>query len=138
MFKVAQCYKLMRDSKNGEIWFKKAMLANCPNHLATLYYADMLLANGKVDDALAQYNAYLALEPSDAPGLNGVETCKRATQWKALPAKYDVANCNSLNSKDDDYAPSFYNLKYNTLAFTTSREGSVGEYYNQVNGREFP
>jgi peptidoglycan-associated lipoprotein len=138
MFKVAQCYKMMKDSKNAEIWYKKAMLANCPIHQATLFYADMLLANGKVDEASAQYTAYLALEPSDAPGVNGVETCKRATQWKSAPAAFDVINCTSLNSKDDDYAPCFYNLKYNSLAFTSSREGAVGEYYNQVNGQSSP
>ena len=135
MFKVAECYKLMKDTKNAEIWYKKAMLANCPNHLATLYYADMLLANGKVDEATAQYNAYLTLEPSDMPGLKGIESCKLAAQWKNTPTDYEVVNCNSLNSKDDDYAPSFYNLKYNSLVFSSSREGSMGEYYNLVNGK---
>jgi peptidoglycan-associated lipoprotein len=137
-FKIAQCYRLSKDNKNAEIWYKKALTANCTDHLATLYYADMLLANGKVDEATAQYNAYLALEPSDMPGLKGVESCKLVTQWKSAPATFDVLNCNSLNSKDDDYAPSYYNLKYNTLAFSSSREGSIGEYYSVVNGQCAP
>jgi peptidoglycan-associated lipoprotein len=128
----------MKDTKNAEIWYKKAMLANCPNHQATLYYADMLLANGKVEEATAQYNAYLILEPSDTPGLKGLDACKLATQWKNEKAVYDVVNCGLLNTKDDDYAPFFYNLKYNTLIFSSSREGSVGEYYNLVNGKCAP
>lgn len=138
MFKVAQCYRLMHDTKNAEIWYKKAMLANCTDHMATLYYADMLLANGKVDEASAQYTAYLALEPSDVLGLKGAESCKLSAQWKIPPAPYDVVNCSSINTRDDEYAPCFYNLKYTALIFSSSRDGSIGEYYSLVNGQCAP
>jgi peptidoglycan-associated lipoprotein len=106
-FKQGLCYKMFNDTKKAEVWFAKAIKAKYANPEATLFLADMLRYNGKYDEALTEYEKYVKLNPADARGSKGVESCKLAVQWKANPTKHLISNVQPLNTKFEDFSPAY-------------------------------
>lgn len=137
IFQIAECYRLANDTKQAETWYKKAVGVKYPDPMTTMYYADMLKANEKYDDAVIQYNAYKNLAPNDPRGAKGSESSSLAQQWKDNPTRYEVENMKTLNSKDMDFAPAYYDKKYKSLIFSSSREGSTGSKLDAWTGQSF-
>ncbi len=137
VFQIAECYRLTNDTKSAETWYKKAVALKYPDQLATLYYADMLKVNEKYDEAIIQYNAYKDINTSDTRGAKGAESCTLAQQWKDNPTRYEVENMKQFNTKDMDYASTYYDKKYKSLVFVSSREGSIGKDYDAWTGQSF-
>lgn len=136
-FQVAECYRLSNDTKQAEVWYKKAIASKYPDVIATLYYADMLKINEKYDDAVVQYNTYKEQAPDDKRGSQGAESCTLAQQWKDNPTRYEVENCKQFNTKDMDFAATYADKKYKLLIFTSTREGSTGSDYDVWTGQNF-
>ncbi|MFH0866672.1 MAG: OmpA family protein [Bacteroidota bacterium] len=137
IFQTAECYRLTNDTKQAEVWYKKAIGVKYPDVLTTLYYADMMKANEKYEDAIVQYNAYKELAPDDTRGTKGAESCALAQQWKDNPTRYEVENVKQFNSKDMDFATTYYDKKYKSLIFTSTREGSTGAELDFWTGQNF-
>jgi len=137
IYQIAECYRLTNDTKQAETWYKKAIAAKYPEPLATLYYADMLKVNEKYDEGVIQYNAYKALVPTDKRGENGVESCTLSQQWKDNPTRYEVENAKQFNTKEMDFAATYYDKKYKQILFTSSRDGSIGKDLDLWTGQNF-
>lgn len=137
IYQIAECYRLSNNTKQAEVWYKKAVGVKYPDPLATLYYADMLKANEKYDEAVVQYNAYKNLVPSDTRGANGAESCTLAQQWKDNPTRYEVENMKQMNTVNMDYAATYADKKFRSLIFISSREGSTGNEYDAWTGQSF-
>jgi len=137
IYQIAECYRLTNDAKQAETWYKKAVTIKYPDPLATLYYADMLKANEKYDEAIIQYEAYKNLRPSDARGASGVESCTLSQQWKDNPTTHEIQNMKQLNSKFMDFATTYADRKYKSIIFSSSREGSIGKDFDGWTGQSF-
>jgi peptidoglycan-associated lipoprotein len=137
VFQVAECYKLTADNKQAETYYKKAIAARYTEPIVHLYYADMMKVNEKYDEALIEYNTYKELAPKDKRGADGVESCTLAQQWKDNPTRYEVDNVKQFNSKDMDFAATYYDKKYKQILFTSSRDGSVGKDLDLWTGQNF-
>ncbi|MBU0488105.1 MAG: OmpA family protein [Bacteroidetes bacterium] len=137
IFQIAQCYRLSNNPKQAEAWFKKAVKISYEDPIAILYYADALKAQEKYADAIIQYDDYKKAEPSDPRGLNGSESCKLAQSWVENPTRYEVDNFKLVNSKENDFSPYFYDKKYNSIIYTSSREGSEGNDIDAWTGQSF-
>ena len=129
LWKIAECYRLSLDIKQAELYYEKAIKAKCKNTaLATLYLADMMKQEEKYPEAMAQYESYKKLVPSDKRGENGVKSCELAQKWKDNPTRYVVENVAQINSKEYDYGPMYLERKkYTTLLFTSTRAGATGD-----------
>jgi peptidoglycan-associated lipoprotein len=137
IFQTAECYRMTNDTKQAETWYKKAISIKYPDVLATLYYADMLKINEKYEDAIVQYNAYKELAPDDPRGAKGAESCTLAQQWKDNPSRYEVENVKQFNTKEMDFAVTYYDKKYKQVVFTSSRDGATGSDYDVWTGQNF-
>lgn len=136
-FKQGLCYKMFNDTKKAEVWFAKAIKAKYANPEATLFLADMLRYNGKYDEALAEYQKYVKLKPDDVRGSRGVESCKLSVQWKASPTKHLISNVQPLNTKFEDFSPSYSRKNFKELYFTSTREGSTGNGIDGWTGQSY-
>jgi peptidoglycan-associated lipoprotein len=137
IFQTAECYRLTNDTKQAETWYKKAIGVKYQDNLTTLYYADMLKANEKYEEAIVQYDAYKLLAPDDKRGASGSESCALAQQWKDNPTRYEVENVKQFNTKEMDFATTYYDKKYKSLIFTSSRDGATGTEYDVNTGQNF-
>lgn len=131
IFKTAECYRFVNDSKQSETWYRKALKIKYPENKVQLYYADALKANGKFEDAIVEYEKYGELAPDDPRGKNGAEACALAQKWVDNPSRYVVENAVQLNGKQMDFAPSYASKNHKEIYFTSSRDNASG---NEVDG----
>lgn len=138
-FKMAECYRMMNNTKRAEINYKRMINSDFArkNPVAYLYYADMLKANEKYDLAQEYYATYTENVPEDPRGPNGVQSCKMVKEWVENPTKYTVTNIKKVNSKSDDFAATYSDKFYNALLFTSTREGSTGKGLDGWTGQNF-
>lgn len=132
VFKIGLCYRALHESKEAELWFKKAIKVKYPDPLAVLYYADALKMNGSFEEAAIEYQNYGKLVPGDKRAEIGVKSCQLAAKWISKPTRYAVENMAFINSKDQDFSPVFAKKDYKTIYFTSNRAGSTG---NQIHAR---
>jgi peptidoglycan-associated lipoprotein len=129
LWKIAECYRLINDVKQAEVYYQKAIKAQCESKtLAQLYLADMKKQQEKYPEALAEYEKYQKEVPSDKRGEDGVKSCELAQKWKDNPTRYVVENLVQINTKEYDYSPMYLERKkYTTLLFSSTRPGATGE-----------
>lgn len=137
IYKQGLCYMMFNDTKKAEAWFAKAIKAKYSEPSAVLYLAEMLRSNGKYDEALAKYEEYVKLNPSDVKGSKGVESCKLAVKWKENPTRHQVENIQPLNTKYDDFSAVYSRKGYKEIQFTSSRDGSTGGGSDGWTGQSF-
>jgi len=126
IFKTAECYRNIGDTKQQESWYAKAIKAKYADPKAILYLANAKKAMAKYDEALIEYNNYKKEVPSDPAGEDGAKSCELAQKWKDSPTRYKVENMAQFNSKQSDFAPAYADKKSQVLYFTSTREGSTG------------
>jgi peptidoglycan-associated lipoprotein len=136
-FKTGDCYRLINDTKQSEVWFAKAIKAKYPDPIATLYLADAKKVNEKYSEAIVDYNEYSKLVPSDPRGAEGAKSCEMAQKWKDNPTRYEVTNLGQINTKDQDFCPTYADKKYLTLYFTSARPGATGNAADGTTGQSY-
>jgi len=138
-FQMAECYRLMNNTKRAEIAYKRltADRYRQKNPKILLYYADALKTNGKYEDAIEQYTAYKELVPSDTVADAAIESCKTSLEWVENPSKYTVELQKKISTRDDDFAPAYADRNFNSIIFTSNRDAATGKYKDNWTGMKF-
>jgi peptidoglycan-associated lipoprotein len=123
LFRTAYAYQEINDMKSAETYYQKAIAAKYPDPEAVVRLADVLKSQGKYPEAITEYQNFKKLAPSDPRGDKGVKSSELAQQWKDNPGRYKIENMALINSKESDFSPTYSDKKYNTLVFTSTREG---------------
>lgn len=127
LFQMAECYRHINDLKNAENYYTKAIKAKYPDPIAHLYVAEIKKENMRYDEAIVSFQAYQQEVPSSKEAEMGIKSCELAQKWKDAPTRHVVENLSFLNSKENDYSPSFADQKnYKRIIFTSWRDGSSG------------
>jgi peptidoglycan-associated lipoprotein len=137
IFKTAECYRFTNDSKQAETWYRKALQVKYPEPKIQLYFADAMKANGKFDEAIAEYEKYAEQAPSDPRGKAGAEACAQAQKWVESPSRYVVENEVQLNGKFMDFAATYASDGFKEVLFTSSRENGAGKDLDGWTGQGF-
>lgn len=119
---MAECYSKQHDVQRARQWYAKTIGYGNPAP-ATLYdYAQVLRSCGEYDQAREMFLRYDALSPGDVRARIMAGYCDSAVSWKAIPPGYEVKNASTLNSKESEFGPVFYE---NLLCFTSDRKSPV-------------
>jgi peptidoglycan-associated lipoprotein len=137
VFMVSECYRLINDPRNAEIWYKKAVRSSYSKPEAQYWYADALKKNGKYDQAIEEYRKYKQLVPGDARADQEIRACELASEWLRNPEAYEVEELKDINSKYDDFSPAFARDDYGIVYFTSSREDAQGNKTHGATGQSF-
>jgi len=135
-FQLGECNRKMMNTKGARKWFAKAVRYKYKNPLAVLYLANALKTQQKYEEAKIKYEKYLKLVPSDYRGQNGVISCENALDWINNPAPYIVEEAEDLNSKADDFCPSYGQSK-SEVYYTSNRESASGKEASGITGQKF-
>ncbi|MCD4745340.1 MAG: OmpA family protein [Bacteroidales bacterium] len=138
-FQIAECYRYMNNTKRAEANYRGLVRNKYYKHkpLILLYYADALRANEKYEDAIVQYDEYNKLKPEDPRGANGAEACSLSIKWRDNPTNHQLTNIRKINSKEDDFSPAYLTDQYNSIVFTSNREGATGKASDDWTGENF-
>ena len=139
LFKQAECYRFSGKFKKAANFYKKAIKAkyNNSNPIAILRYADMLMMVGNYEKALEQYKKYSKKVPTDTKAEKGIKSCQFAINWMNNPTRYLISKMDVVNSKNNDFSPSFGNRDYTKLYFVSSRKGSSNDKIDERTGEFF-
>lgn len=100
-FKIAQAYHKLNEPINSEIWLRSLVSYSDASKEMIFLYADVLMRNGKLDQAKTWYENMLqknwdALAASKLKFINNIDLYKNASQYKI--------NNLEINSKFADFA----------------------------------
>ncbi len=139
-FMTAECYRKIHDTKQAEDWYNKAIGMNYKEPVVYFWYGEALIANDKYEDAIANLNIFkqkASGDPLIADADRLIASATQSKKWKDNPSRYDVENMKRLNSKDNDFCPSFVDKKFKSLYFASSREGATGKGTDAWLGQNF-
>ncbi len=137
VFHIAECYRKTDQPRKAQLWYSKAIKKDYSDPVAYLHYANMLKMNGEYDEAKAQFQAYKKLVPSDPRADDGIQSCSLAKEWMDYPSGYTVEEMRFINSKLDDFSPTFAREDFRVLYFTSAREETTGNDEHGVSGQGF-
>ncbi|MCD4694665.1 MAG: OmpA family protein [Bacteroidales bacterium] len=138
-FQMAESYRLMNITKRAEVYYKGLYRTKYykKEPVVLLHYANMLKSNEKYDDAVPYFDEYIKLRPDDPRGPDGLKSCMLQKEWFENPSNHQITNIRSINSREDDFAPTFATDNFNALIFTSNREGSTGKASDEWTGKNF-
>lgn len=136
-FKTGECYRILRESRTAERWYRNAINQDYQDPLAYLRYAEMLMMNQKYAEAAEQFRRYKELVPEDPRGDNGIRSCEVAAEWIDDPIGYIVTDMRYFNSRERDFSPAFSEEDYATVFFTSTREDASGDDLHGATGENF-
>jgi peptidoglycan-associated lipoprotein len=138
-FQLAECYRKTGDPKRADIQYKRLIKNGYDSKepIILLHYANAQKVEGNLDEAKTYYGLYEKKMPDDPRGKYGVEACTKIPNWTEFESKYQVTEEKGLNSREADFAPTYSSETYNSLIFTSTREGSKGKAIDEWTNQRF-
>ncbi len=137
VYKIAECYRILREPRKAELWYKKAIAANFQDPLIFLRYAEMLMMSENYEEASEQFKKYKELVPDDPRPDNGLRSCRLAVEWLENPIGYEVQEMRYFNSRERDFSPADGEDECATVFFTSTRDDAAGNETHGATGESF-
>lgn len=137
VFKIAECYRILRETRKAEVWYRKAINLNFQDPEIFLRYAEMLMMNENYEEASEQFKKYKELVPEDPRAETGIRSCQLAAEWIENPVGYEVDMMRYFNSRERDFSPAFAQDDYSTVLFTSTRDDATGKDAHGATGENF-
>ncbi|MFW5820113.1 MAG: OmpA family protein [Bacteroidota bacterium] len=137
VFRIAECYRIMREARKAEIWYRKAINQDFQDPIIYLRYAEMLMMNEEYEEASEQFKTYKELVPDDPRAETGIRSCQVAVEWIENPLGYEIEIMRYFNSRERDFSPAFGTDDYATVFFTSTRDDATGKETHGATGENF-
>jgi outer membrane protein OmpA-like peptidoglycan-associated protein len=118
--RLAECYRLTNKLDRAEKWYAKLMKFENKEPIYTLYYAQVLQANGNCNLAIEFAKKYDEAMPNDTRGKAVMKACDNEQKLGANAVVFEVKNA-PLNSPNDDFGAVIYN---NGIVFCSDRSNN--------------
>lgn len=138
-FQIGECYRLMVEPGQAETFYAKSLKLkyDATDAIVLFQMAEVMKQQGEYKEAQKYYEQFLGKKPGVKEAEAGLESCKKAQQWKGEPTKHVVQNEIQLNTESYDYSPAWGDKKHNVLIFSSSRPGSTGDGVDERTGEAF-
>jgi peptidoglycan-associated lipoprotein len=138
-YKIGECYRYTNEMRRAEAQYKRSYRGNYHKEdpILLLRFADALRFNEKYDDALEIYNEFLEVKMDDPRALAGKASCELAQKWLESPSNHQIENQKQINSREDDFAPTWADNVFNSIIFTSNRDGATGKATDEWTGLSF-
>lgn len=93
--------------------------------------------NGRYREAEQTYLEHLAIYPDDKQAETGLESCRKAAEWKEEASRYEVKRFTLTNSRRADFSPAIWGEKDEVLYWTSSADKSTGDAKSPITGTKY-
>ena len=132
-YEMAEAYRRMNIASRSANAYASAIRYKYPDTLVYLRYAQMLHKEGRYLRAQKAYEDFLALDPVNVLGVNGLQGVKDAMEKKKAPSRYAVKRMDLFNSNRGEFSPVFAKDDA-VLYITSSREDARGDSISNITG----
>ena len=133
-FRMGLCHRALNQSSRAAAAFQNALRYEYEDSIALFYLAEAQHHQGKWNEAIKNYKAYLEINPGYEPALQGIRGCELAPKWKRDGSRYHVHSAKLFNSRRADFCPMFLDASGDQIYFTSSNEKATGEKYSEITG----
>lgn len=139
LFQIAEAYRLSGQYKEAMKQYRTCIRAKYYRVQPGVYFslANLQLAQGQFEEAIANFETYLSYIPDDSAGIQGLRASIIAERSSRQATRYQIENVRKLNSKDGDWNPRYYDAEGSIVAFSTTREGVAGKKTDAWTGQRF-
>ncbi|GAB2459843.1 cell envelope biogenesis protein OmpA [Hymenobacter qilianensis] len=137
-FRVGESYRLSNRIEQAELYYKMAVGAGLKNADAGFYYGLALKANGKYDEAIAQFDDYVKLGTNRALAARAEIEAKNTRLSKellALKTRDEIQPLDQINSESADFSATMI-PDTKEIVFASGRDGKKylgnGEGFNDL------
>ncbi len=135
-FQIGECERLSAKYGQATEWYDKAIVAQYYNTNSDVYYNNGLCLENldRWDDAIAQYNKYIAKGGDKGKANARIAACKDVAEKKAGKQKLIVENLAELNTAFFDFAIEYSAKKGEQMTFSSARQASEGSGTDPITG----
>ena len=130
IIKIADCCRLLNDTKNAEAYYRKIIPENQysidPYYL--LYFGQVLTANSKYDEAYYWFEQYLKLRPDDQLAMTNIRSLRNIASFYVDTSFY-VVHPVEINTQYSELCPIYYKEKIFFLTNCYSKNKEFMEWY---------
>ena len=127
--RIAACYHKTGNLISAEEWYLKATAKELPVE-AQYNYAEVLMSNGKYDEARKWYQLHTQNAPHDNRSKKKLATIAQIASYHENEKGYEIHTVD-INSPYSDFGPAFYK---DGIVFASAREEvAPGKRYNRTN-----
>ena len=148
--KLAECYRRINATNKAINAYNNVVRYKQGDSITHLYLGQLYLKNGNYKEAATHFAVaidslevrMLATEGAQEQKMKGLlqiakiglESAKKAPQWKKDGSDYIVKRMDVFNSRRDDYSPMIAGEENNLLYFTSTRNQARGEDLSGITG----
>lgn len=132
-YEMAETYRRLNFAARAASAYANAIRYRYPDTLVYLRYAQMLHKEGRYLQAQKAYEDFLALDPVNFLGINGLKGVEDAMEKKKEPSRYVVKRMDLFNSNRGEFSPVF--AKEDAVLYVTSSRGDArGDSISNITG----
>ena len=126
---IARSYLFMNNLKRAKSYYSRLIRAKAQESKPELQkeYARILLGLAEYDEAKKQFEEYQALVPDDPQSQIGLKSVEMIQEWTKNPINYKIENIRKINTRYSEFSPAYFDKNYQSIVYTTTREGAVGK-----------
>ena len=137
--KMGNCYYDLKSPVRAISAYRNAERYNQIDSLFYLHLGQMLMMNASYKEAGKVFEAGMNSTFNVSKELEqllrvGIESAKKAPQWKQDGSKYEVKKFAHANGRRSDYAPMLLGDESDYLYFTSTRNEAMGDEYSGITG----
>lgn len=137
LYQIAECYRLVLDNEQAEVWYNKALKARHDNPMAYYWIAEGHREKGNFAEAITYYNKYKESGSQEVNVDQVIAECEIAQQWIDNKERYLVQPEVQINSPYYDFSPTWADKRNEMIYFTSSRPGSQGGMIDKRTGENY-
>lgn len=131
------CYEKLMIPAQAASAFKNAQRYDYDDPSLLLHLAQQQHRNGNYRDAEQSYLDYLELAIDDPVALTGLESCRRAAEWKEAGSRYEIKRFAIANGRRADFSPAVWGEHDEVLYYTSSSDKSTGDEKSPITGTKY-
>src|ERR1700752_2328013 len=111
LIRLADCYRILKDYKNAEMYYKQAIELGNVKSEVKYDYGYVLKTNNNYTAAMNNFMAYIDEKPNDKKAEYAIKSCQEIKYWQTKPQEYEVKPVDDINSKYAEFCPTVLNDK---------------------------
>lgn len=132
--KMGQSYERFNSNMKALAGYRNAARYGKASAEDSLHLGRLLLKNGEYKRAEEVFTALQESLPDNILVANGLESARKAPEWKKEGSRYTVKKMDIFNSRRDDYSPVLGGEDFDRLYFTSTRNDALGDELNGITG----